>query len=166
MNIEERPRSITLRFLAEPSEVNFGGKVHGGTVMKWIDQAGYACAVGWSGQYCVTVYVGGIRFYQPIHIGDLVEVHAKLIYTGTTSMHIAVDVWADDPKSASQSSQRRKTTHCVIIFVAVDGEGKPSPIPAWKAESDEDRRLEAYAQQLMTLRKGIEEEMNRFQEAL
>jgi acyl-CoA hydrolase len=48
-------RSITLRFLAEPTDVNFGGKVHGGAVMKWIDQAGYACAVGWSGYYCVTV---------------------------------------------------------------------------------------------------------------
>ena len=48
--------SITLRFLAEPSTVNFGGKVHGGTVMKWIDEAGYACATSWSKRYCVTVY--------------------------------------------------------------------------------------------------------------
>ena len=57
-----RPRAITLRFLAEPTDVNFGGKVHGGADMKWIDQAGYACAVGWSGYYCVTVYIGGISF--------------------------------------------------------------------------------------------------------
>ncbi|MFN8439191.1 MAG: acyl-CoA thioesterase [Caldilineaceae bacterium] len=161
MNSTNRQRSITLRFLAEPSEINFGGKVHGGTVMKWIDQAGYTCAVGWSGQYCVTIYVGGIRFFQPILIGDLVEVQAKLIYTGTTSMHIAVDVWAGDPKVTA----RRKTTHCIIIFVAVDGGGKPTPIPAWQAQTEEDRRLEAYAQQLMVLRKGIEEEMSRFQEA-
>ena len=159
MESREHPRSITLRFLAEPSEINFGGKVHGGTVMKWIDQAGYTCAVGWSGQYCVTIYVGGIRFYEPIRIGDLVEVQAKLIYTGTTSMHIAVDVWAGDPKS----SEKRKTTHCIIIFVAVDDAGKPIPVPVWKAETDEDRRLEAYAKQLMDLRKGIEEEMSRFQ---
>jgi len=52
-------------------------------VMKWIDQAGYACAVGWSGAYCVTVAVGGIQFVEPILIGDLVTVHAKLIHTGT-----------------------------------------------------------------------------------
>ena len=44
-----RPRAVTLRFLAEPSHVNFGGKVHGGAVMKWIDQAGYTCAAGWTG---------------------------------------------------------------------------------------------------------------------
>ncbi|MGE3727394.1 MAG: acyl-CoA thioesterase, partial [Candidatus Sericytochromatia bacterium] len=80
-------RELTLRFLAEPTDVNFGGKVHGGAVMKWIDQAGYACAVGWTGQYCVTVYVGGIRFYKPILIGHMVEVKAKVIYTGRTSLH-------------------------------------------------------------------------------
>ena len=155
MTSHERPRDTTLRFLAEPTEVNFGGNVHGGTVMKWIDHAGYTCAVGWSGQYCVTVYVGGIRFYQPIKIGDLVEVTAKLIYTGTTSMHIAVDVRASDPKERSF----RHTTHCVIIFVAVDGEGRPAPVPAWQPSSDEERQLEAYAQKLMALRKGIEAEM-------
>ena len=62
--------SITLRFLAEPSTVNFGGKVHGGTVMKWIDEAGYACATSWAKRYCVTVSVGSIRFQKPIRIGD------------------------------------------------------------------------------------------------
>ena len=59
-----RQREITMRFLAEPMDVNFGGKVHGGAVMKWIDQAGYACAVGWSGLYCVTLYVGEVTISQ------------------------------------------------------------------------------------------------------
>jgi acyl-CoA hydrolase len=86
-----REREITLRFLAEPTDVNFDGKVHGGAVMEWIDKAGYACAVGWSGQYCVTVYVGGIRFHRPVPIGHMVEVSAKLIYMGKTSMHVAVE---------------------------------------------------------------------------
>ena len=112
-------RSITLRFLAEPTDVNFGGKVHGGAVMKWIDQAGYACAVGWSGYYCVTVYVGGIRFYKPIFIGQIVEVRAMVVHTGTSSMHIAIDVSATDPKTGA----RKKTTRCLIVFVAVDGAG-------------------------------------------
>ena len=56
--------ALSMRFLAEPTDVNFGGKVHGGIVMKWIDQAGYAAAVGWSGKYSVTVAVGGIRFVE------------------------------------------------------------------------------------------------------
>lgn len=148
-------REIALRFLAEPTEINFGGKVHGGTVMKWIDQAGYTCAVGWTGQYCVTVYVGGIRFYHPIHIGDLVEVRAKLIYTGTTSLHIAVDVYAGDPKQV----QLQKTTHCIIIFVAVNRDGQPVPVSPWEPHTDDDRMLHAYAQKLMAMRKDIETEM-------
>ncbi len=49
-----RQSEIEFRFLAEPIHVNFGGKVHGGMVMKWMDQAGYACAAAWSGKYCVT----------------------------------------------------------------------------------------------------------------
>lgn len=154
-----RERDITMRVLAEPSEVNFGGKVHGGSVMKWIDQAAYACAVGWSGQYCVTVYVGGIQFHKPIHIGSLVEVYARLIYTGRTSMHIAVDVSAGDPRFGVDS----KTTHCVIIFVAVDAQNNPVEVPDWVPQTDEDKALEAYAKKLMELRKAIEAEMRVYQ---
>ena len=82
-------RELTMRFLAEPTDVNYGGKVHGGVVMKWIDQAGYAAAVGWSGRYSVTVAVGGIRFVSPIRTSDLVTVRTKLVYTGTSSMSAA-----------------------------------------------------------------------------
>ena len=119
--------SITLRFLAEPSTVNFGGKVHGGTVMKWIDEAGYACATAWSKCYCVTVYVGGIRFHRPIVIGHLVEVEARLAYTGNTSMNIAVEVRSGDIKGDTLE----KTTECLIVFVAVDPDGKPAPVQPW-----------------------------------
>lgn len=152
---DDRPRDITLRFLAEPTDVNFGGKVHGGSVMKWIDQAGYSCAAGWSGQYCVTAYVGGIRFLRPIAIGELVEVRARIIHTGRTSMHIAVDVTARDPKGATPG----KTTHCIMVFVGVDGDGAPVPVPTWTPQTDEDRALQEYALRLMELRKSIEEEM-------
>ena len=147
-------REIILRFLAEPTDVNFGGKVHGGAVMKWIDQAGYACAAGWSGQYCVTVYVGGIRFYKPVLIGNMVEVRAQVIHTGRTSMHIAVDVSACDPKAGEYI----KTTHCIIVFVAVDAQGRPEPVRSWEPQSEADIALEQYALRLMELQKGIEAE--------
>jgi len=151
-------RELTLRFLAEPTDVNFGGKVHGGAVMKWIDQAGYACASAWSGAYCVTVYVGGIRFYKPVRIGDLVEVHARVIYTGNTSMHIAVDVCSGDARKAEMT----QTTHCIIVFVAMDENGKPQTVSQWQALSDDDRALEDYAKKLMALRSEIENEMKPF----
>ena len=129
--------SITLRFLAEPSTVNFGGKVHGGTVMKWIDEAGYACATGWAKRYCVTVYVGGIRFHRPIMIGDLVEVEAKLAYTGATSMNISVEVRSGDIKTGAL----QKTTECLIVFVSVDAQGKPVPITPWQPATADDKAL-------------------------
>ncbi len=151
-------RELTLRFLAEPTDVNFGGKVHGGAVMKWIDQAGYACASAWGGSYCVTVYVGGIRFYKPVHIGHLVEVRARVIYTGNTSMHIAVDVSSAD----ARQGQMTQTTHCIIVFVAVDENGKPQPVAQWQPQTDEDRALEVYAKKLMALRNEIENEMKPF----
>jgi acyl-CoA hydrolase len=99
-------RGITLRFLAEPTDVNFGGKVHGGAVMKWIDQAGYTCAAGWTGTYCVTVYLGGLHFLGPIHVGELVELRALVIRTGRTSLDIAVDVYAGDPKRGERRRSR------------------------------------------------------------
>jgi len=137
-------REVTLRFLAEPTDVNFGGKVHGGALMKWIDQAGYACASGWSASYCVTVYVGGIGFVRPVAIGSLVEVRAKVVLTGSSSMHIAVDVYSRGLREADWV----RTTHCLIVFVAVDEAGKPRPVPAWAPETDEDRLLAGYAEDM------------------
>lgn len=152
-------REVTFRFLAEPTDVNFGGKVHGGMVMKWIDQAAYACAVGWSGRYCVTVAVGGIQFVEPILIADLVTVRCKLIHTGTTSMHFAVDVLACDLKEHNE----RLATSCVIVFVALDSpDGKPATVPAWVPDSEEDRRLADYAQRMMGLSKAMEEQVAEF----
>ncbi|HOU21728.1 MAG: acyl-CoA thioesterase [Kiritimatiellae bacterium] len=146
-----RPHEITLRFVTEPADENLYGKVHGGAVMKWIDQAGYACATGWCGQACVTVYVGGIRFYQPILVGHLVEVRARLIHTGRTSMHIAVDVLSRDLRTQAAVA----TTHCVIVFVALDAEGQPAPVPAWQPQTDADRALEDYAKRRLALSQSL-----------
>jgi len=153
-------RDITLRFLAEPQDVNFGGKVHGGAVMKWIDLAAYACAAGWSGHYCVTAYAGGIRFVSPILVGSLVEVEAKVIFTGNSSMHIAIEVNACDPKSLN----RRLTTHCIVIMVAVDETGQKVSIPKWVPKTAKDIKQHKTAIKLMEMRKKIKEEMEIFVE--
>jgi acyl-CoA hydrolase len=150
-------REISLRFLAEPGDVNFGGKVHGGAVMKWIDQAGYTCAAGWSGSYCVTVYLGGLHFLAPIRVGEIVELRATVIRTGRTSMDIAVDVYSRDPKNI----ERRRTGHCVVIFVALDADGKPMEVPLWRPETELDRALEEYAERLSRLRRQMDTEMDR-----
>ena len=153
----ERQRAITLRFLAQPGDVNFGGKVHGGAVMKWIDQAGYSCAVGWSGAYCVTVYLGGLQFLQPIRVGELVELRALVIRTGRTSLDVAVDVYAGDLKCG----ERRRACHCVIVFVALDSDGRPTSVPRWQPSTDVDLALENYALRLAELRKHMDAEVER-----
>jgi acyl-CoA hydrolase len=138
----------TLRFLAAPTDVNWGGKVHGGTVMRWIDEAAYVCAVGWSGTECVAVYAGGVRFYRPLQIGAIVETRARLLHTGRTSLHVSVHVRSGDPKS----HELELTTHCLIVFVALDESGQPTPVPTWLPRSNEDVALEQHARHLMELR--------------
>ncbi len=158
-NLDNKPENaLTFRFIAEPTDVNYGGKVHGGAVMKWIDQVGYSLAVNWSKSYCLTVYVGGIRFYKPIRIGDIVELKTEIIYTGRTSMHIAVDITAENLKT----SKKVKTTHCVIVFVAVDDDNEPIQVPKWEPQTEDQKQMERYAIRLMELRRDIDREMEPF----
>ncbi len=149
---------ITFQFISEPTDVNFGGKVHGGAVMKWIDQTAYTCARSWAETYCVTVYVGGIRFYKPINIGDLVKIDAYIIYTGNSSIHIATDIYS---KKIGEQDFVKKT-HCVVVFVSVDGEGTPIPVRKWVPTTKREKKLEVYAIKLKKLRVEIENEMKPF----
>lgn len=139
--MQKPSRSVEFRFLAEPMDVNFGGKVHGGVVMKWIDQAAYACAAGWSGKYCITVSVGAIRFVRPVLVGNLVSVEAKVVHTGNSSMHIYVSVKATDPKQ----NDPQETNHCIITFIAVDADGDKVLVEPWEPQTQEDKKLQDYA---------------------
>lgn len=139
--MSEENHIVEFRFLAEPTDVNFGGKVHGGMVMKWIDQASYACAAKWSKHYCVTVSVSGIRFIRPILVGQLVTVKARVVHTGNTSMHIFVKVKAGDPKRDNYVT----TNRCFITFVATDETGFPVQVPKWEPQTDEEKNLEIIA---------------------
>lgn len=143
MQDQQQRRSLDFRFLAEPTDVNFGGKVHGGIVMKWMDQAGYACAAQWSAKYCVTVSIGGIRFIRPILVGQMVTLKAKIVHTGRTSMHVCINIEASDPKL----SVIRETGHCIMVFVASDESGQPVEVPSWEPETAHDLALEQYAVQ-------------------
>jgi len=150
-----RPHTVTLRFLAEPTHVNFGGKVHGGSVMKWIDQAGYTCAAGWTGEYCVTAYVGGIRFLRPISVGELVEVNAQVVRTGRTSLDVTIDIYAGNPRTNTM----RRACHCVMVFVAVNPEGQPRKVPTWTPATPVEKALEQYALRLSEARRALDHEI-------
>lgn len=110
--------------MAQTTDVNFGGNVHGGKVMKWIDEVGYALAVQYAGKYCVTKFVDDIEFLEPISIGDLVKLEAKIIKVGNTSIRIHVDVTSEG------LIEREIKTNCAcdIVFVAIDKDGKKTTI--------------------------------------
>jgi|TARA_Y100000296_G_scaffold74515_1_gene93191 acyl-CoA hydrolase len=133
--------STTFRFLAEPTDVNFGGNVHGGIVMKWIDQAAYACAAQWSKCYCVTVSANGIRFIKPIKVGQLVEITASLVHTGSSSMHIYVVVKSGDATANTTTVANR----CFITFMAVDSDGSQVIVPSYIPEDEQHMQLELVA---------------------
>ncbi|MFX0575119.1 acyl-CoA thioesterase [Nocardia nepalensis] len=142
----------TLRFLAAPSDINWGGKVHGGRTMQWIDEAAYICGADWVGQHVITSYFGGIRFYRPIVIGHIVEVSARLIHTGPRSMHVSVHVTSMD----THSDEPALAAHGLAVVVAVDDSGKARPVRQWDPVCAEDRALDAHARHLIELRGEVE----------
>ena len=110
---------LTMSFLAEPKDVNFGGHVHGGEVMKWMDRIGYALAVKYSKGYAVTKFVNNINFTSPMKIGDMVSLSAKILSVGTTSMRIEISVTSENLLTEVIS----ENCSCEMVFVAVDKQG-------------------------------------------
>lgn len=144
--------SATLRFLAAPSDINWGGKVHGGRTMQWIDEAAYVCGSEWAGRQVITSYFGGIRFYRPIIIGHGVEVTARLIYTGPRSMHLSVHVTSMD----THSDEPALAAHGLAVVVVLGDDGKAQAVPQWKPASQEDQLLDQHARHLIELRALVE----------
>ncbi|QYH19267.1 acyl-CoA thioesterase [Corynebacterium aquatimens] len=138
------------RFLAKPTDVNWGGNVHGGTAMEWIDEAGVACTMEWSGERTVAVYAGGIRFYQPIHIGDLIEVEARLTRTDSRSLHTSIHVRSGDPRGGRESLT--DAIHASVTYVGIDIDGNALPARKFTPVTDEDKRLWDHTQTLKDLR--------------
>jgi 4-hydroxybenzoyl-CoA thioesterase len=145
------PRA-TLRFLAAPTDVNWGGRVHGGQVMRWIDEAARVCGAGWTGAQVITSYVAGIRFHRPVIIGDVLEVTARIIHIGPRSIHTSVHVTTTDAHGA----QPRLVAHGVAVVVSLDERGEARPVPQWEPDSDEDHRLDQHARHLIELRQFVE----------
>ena len=148
---------VEFRFLAEPTDVNFGGKVHGGMVMKWIDQASYACAAQWSKRYCVTVSANGIRFIRPILVGQMITVTARIVHTGKSSMHIYVVVKAVDPKGTKPVV----TNRCFISFMAIDDTGYPIKVPVYEPQTEEDKMLEQVAEEAKDFAKTLDNDFEK-----
>ncbi|MGB2699735.1 MAG: hotdog domain-containing protein, partial [Candidatus Phosphoribacter baldrii] len=145
---ETGAHGATLRFLAAPTDVNWGGKVHGGILMRWLDETGYVCASAWSHTHVVSRFSGGVSFLRPIRIGDLVEIQARLVHTGRTSMHIALRVVAGSPRTG----ELELATQCTSVYVALDAEARPCPVPTWTPSTPVDQAAQQHAVEFMALR--------------
>ena len=138
--------------MSVPGDTAAGGRsVAAGSVMEWIDKAGYACAVGWAGTYCVTAYVGNVRHRRPIAPGSLIEVVARIIHTGRTSMHVVVTVSSSDVNAHAYTP----ATTCILIFVAKGADGRPAVVPEWTPKTRSDHKLAAAALERIPARTEI-----------
>lgn len=139
--------------LMTPDMANFAGNVHGGSILKFLDQVAYACASRYAGRYVVTLSVDQVMFRQPIHVGELVTFLASVNYTGKTSMEIGIKVLAENIRS----QEARHANSCFFTMVAVDDDRKPVPVPQLRPFSPDERRRHAAAEMRKRIRQEFEE---------
>ncbi len=134
-----RASRINIAQLMQPEHANNLGNVHGGWIMKLVDEAGALACMRHAQRRVVTVAIDSMVFRQPIRIGDLVILTAEVTYTGRTSIEAEVQVQAENPITG----ERNHTNTAYLVYVALDDEGKPTAIPVIKAETeDEEKKLQ------------------------
>jgi uncharacterized protein (TIGR00369 family) len=131
-----RASRIQIAQLMQPEHANNLGNVHGGWIMKLIDEAGALACMRHAGRRVVTVAVDRIVFREPISIGDLVILNAEVAYTGRTSIEAEVQVIAENPITG----ERVHTNTAYLVYVALDEDRKPVPVPPIMAETAEEKR--------------------------
>lgn len=149
---------LTMTVLMTPDTANFAGNVHGGTILKLLDQVAYACASRYAGRYVVTLSVDQVMFRQPIHVGELVTFLASVNHTGTSSMEIGVKVIAEEIRTQVV----RHVNSCFFTMVAVDDARKPVPVPPLRPFTPDEKRRHAAA----LVRRQLRQELNQRYEAL
>lgn len=128
-------KSLTMSVLVTPSMSNFSGVMHGGELLKMLDQVAYACATRYCGVGVVTLSVDSVIFKHPIPIGSLITFLASVNYTGRTSCEVGIKVISEDIKN-------KFVTHCnscYFTMVAVV-DGKTVPIPPLEPNTPAEKR--------------------------
>ena len=133
-----RASRISLAQMMQPEHANNLGNVHGGWIMKLVDEAGALACMRHAQRRVVTVAIDSMNFHHPIKTSDLVILNAEVTYTGSTSMEAEVQVIAENPVTG----QRWQTNTAYLVYVALDDEGKPAAVPPILAETiDEERKM-------------------------
>ena len=135
--------------LMTPELANIFGNIHGGHVMRFVDNIAFVCAARFAGTVCVTVAIDRMDFHEPVHVGELLHLVARVNYVGRTSLQVEVIVSAEDVTTGVA----RHTNTCQLTFVALKN-GKPTPVPrlACRTRQDKIRYLRAKILHEMGLR--------------
>jgi acyl-CoA hydrolase len=134
--------------LMTPDMANFSGKVHGGHILKLLDQVAYACASRYAKCYVVTLSIDEVMFRHPIQVQELVTFHATVDLTGRTSLEIGIRVVAENVRT-------QVATHavtCYFTMVAVDDHGKSIPVPPFVPGTPAEKKRHAMALRRRQLR--------------
>ena len=127
---------LSMSVLMTPDKANFSGNVHGGDLLKYLDQVAYACASRYCGHYVVTLSVDQVLFKHAIPVGTLVTFLASVNYTGKTSMEVGIKVISED----IQKGIATHTNSCFFTMVAVGSDGKPTPVPPLVPQNEVEKR--------------------------
>ncbi len=134
---------ISIAQLMQPEHANNLGNVHGGWIMKLVDEAGALACMRHSQRRVVTVAIDSMVFRHPIKLGDLVMLTAELTDVGKTSMEVEVQVQAENPISG----RRFQTNTAYLVYVALDDNGKPVAVAPLLAETDAEKRRQLEARE-------------------
>ena len=149
---------LSMTVLMTPDMANFSGNVHGGTILKLLDQVAYACAARYAGRYVVTLSVDQVTFREPIHVGELVTFLASVNHTGTSSMEVGIKVLAEEIRT----QRMRHATSGFFPMVARGDARKPVAVPPLEPTTADERRR----QQMAELRRGLRADYRARYEAL
>ncbi|WP_058485733.1 acyl-CoA thioesterase [Defluviitalea phaphyphila] len=128
--------AVEMTELVIPNDTNVLGNLLGGRIMHWIDIAGAMAASRHSNKTVATVYVDSLDFKHPVRMGELVMLKAKLTWVGRTSMEVKVKVYAENLKTGAVIL----TNQAYLTFVALDDNGKPTPVPPLIPETEEEKK--------------------------
>jgi len=131
-----RASRISIAQLMQPEHANNLGNVHGGWIMKLVDEAGALACMRHAQRRVVTVAIDSMVFRQPIRIGDLIILNAEVTYAGRTSMEAEVQVQAENPVTG----ERTHTNTAYLVYVALDDNGSPISVPPLNAETEEEKQ--------------------------
>lgn len=131
-----RASRVTLSQLMHPEHANLLGNVHGGWIMKLVDEAAALACMRHAQRKVVTVAIDSMVFRKPIKIGDLIVLNAEVTYAGRTSMEAEVQVLAENPITGEQTH----TNAAYLVYVALDDEGCPTAVPPLLSETEDEKR--------------------------